>query len=148
VKAADMDKKVLYTAHVRVQGGRDGHARTSDGILDVALGTPPELGGTGAGTNPEQLFAAGYGACFESAVRLVARRERIELGDVHIDVAVSLVAAPERSFALSADLDVTLESLPAPEAVELVRAASRICPYAVATHGNMDTTIVANGEPI
>jgi Ohr subfamily peroxiredoxin len=140
-----METKILYTARASVQGGRDGRARTSDGALDVTLSSPRELGGKGDGTNPEQLFAAGYGACFESAVRLVARRKRVELGDVGVEASVSLVAAPERSFALAVELAITLASLSTSDAAELVRAAREVCPYSVATRGNVETKIMANG---
>lgn len=138
----------IYTAHVSVEGGRDGRARTSDGLLDVVLSSPPELGGTGNGVNPEQLFAAGYGACFESAVRLVARRQRIETGDVSVEASVSLLATPERSFTLEVELDVSLTEVAADDAVELARAATLICPYSVATRGNIATKIVANGMAV
>src|SRR3712207_4937623 len=106
--------KVLYTAEAHVDGGRaDGHGRTSDGIVDVQLRTPPELGGeAGAGTNPEQLFAIGYAACFEGAIGVACRRMRAESGRVEIDSKVSLVTDPETNkYTVAVDLDVTLPDI-------------------------------------
>src|ERR1700750_2232800 len=101
--------KILYTAQAHVTGGRiDGHGVTSDGALDVHLKSPVELGGEGGGTNPEQLFAVGFAACFESALGAVARRRRTEIGDVSIDSRVSLVAAAERTYTIAVELHVTL----------------------------------------
>ncbi len=101
--------KVLYTADATVTGGRaDGHGRSSDGALEVALRPPKELGGDGAGTNPEQLFAVGYAACFESALGVIARREKAETGDVSIDSRVSLLPDEKGGFVLAVELDVTL----------------------------------------
>src|ERR1700761_6821262 len=100
----------IYTARAAVTGGRaDGHGVSSDGVLDVQLRMPTEMGGDGSGTNPEQLFAVGYAACFEGALGTVARRERVELGTVSIESAVSLSANPStKGFDLSVSLDVTL----------------------------------------
>jgi osmotically inducible protein OsmC len=101
--------KVLYTAEAHVTGGRvAGHGRTSDGVLEVDLRTPSEMGGEGGGTNPEQLFAVGYAACFEGALAVVARRQKLEVGDVEIDSKVMLVAGEDRVFTIAAELDVTL----------------------------------------
>src|SRR5689334_16861249 len=137
--------KPLYTAAATVSGGRlHGHGRTSDGELDVVLRPP----GEGGGTNPEQLFAVGYAACFESALGAVARRRRVEIGDVAIDSWVSLVAAAERTYTIAVELDVTLPGIADPEvASELVAAAHRVCPYSNATRGNIDVTLTANGLP-
>jgi Ohr subfamily peroxiredoxin len=97
--------RVLYTAEATVTGGRaSGHGRTNDGALDVQLRSPKEMGGEGGGTNPEQLFAVGYAACFESALGVVGRRERVEVGDVSIDSRVSLLPAQERGFKLAVEL--------------------------------------------
>jgi Ohr subfamily peroxiredoxin len=104
--------KPLYTAAATVSGGRlHGHGRTSDGELDVVLRPP----GEGGGTNPEQLFAVGYAACFESALGTVARRRRVEIGDVAIDSRVSLVAAAERTYTIAVELDVTCRASPTPK---------------------------------
>jgi len=144
--------KVLYTARATVTGGRvAGHGRTSDGALEVGLGLPPEMGGEADGgkTNPEQLFAVGYASCFESALSVVARREKAEVGDATIDSRVSLHPTEERGFELSVALDVTLPAVDDPEqAVRLVAAAHRVCPYSNATRGNIDIALTANGQPV
>jgi Ohr subfamily peroxiredoxin len=141
--------KVIYTAEAHVTGGRvDGHGRTSDGALEVDLRTPEEMGGKGGGTNPEQLFAVGYAACFEGALAAVARRQKLEAGDVEIDSKVMLVTGEERSFTIAVELAVTLPSIEADAAVELVEAAHKVCPYSNATRGNIDVTLSANGAPV
>ena len=142
--------RVLYTAEATVTGGRAaGHGRTSDGVLDVQLRTPEELGGEGGGTNPEQLFAVGYAACFESALGVVGRRERVDVGDASIDSRVSLIPTEERGFNLAVALDVTLPQVDDPEqAVRIVTAAHKVCPYSNATRGNIDVTLTANGHDI
>jgi lipoyl-dependent peroxiredoxin len=131
--------KVLYTAEATVTGGRDkGHARTTDGALDVQLRSPAELGGAGGGTNPEQLFAAGYAACFESALKTVGRRRQASVDDVSIDSKVSLGPGDDRNFVLAVALDVSLPQVGGDDAAELVRAAHSVCPYSNATRGNID----------
>ena len=137
----------IYTARAHVSGGRvEGHGETSDGALVVDL-RPPGQGETG--TNPEQLFAVGYAACFESAVAVVARRLRLEAIDAAIDAAVDLLPTPERGFALAVRMDVTLPSVDdADQAVEIVRAAHSVCPYSNATRGNIDVTLTANGRAV
>ena len=130
-------------------GGRlAGHGRTSDGLLEVDLRTPPELGGDGNGTNPEQLFAVGYAACFEGALAAVARRRKLEAGDVAIDSKVMLTTGEERSFTIAVELAVTLPSLEGDAATELVSEAHKVCPYSNATRGNIDVTLTANGAPV
>ncbi|MEA2196800.1 MAG: lipoyl-dependent peroxiredoxin [Solirubrobacteraceae bacterium] len=140
----------LYTAEAVVTGGRaEGHGRTSDGELEVDLRTPPEMGGKGGGTNPEELFAVGYAACFESALGVIGRRERAEVGDVSITSHVSLIPTEERGFSLAVGLDVTLPQVSDPaEAVRIVAAAHEVCPYSNATRGNIDVILTANGEPV
>jgi osmotically inducible protein OsmC len=142
--------KVLYTAEATVKGGRtNGHGRTSDGALDVQLRTPKEMGGDGGGTNPEQLFAVGYAACFESALGVVARREDVDAGDVSIDSRVSLLPTEERGFKLAVELDVTLPTLDSAEqAIRIVAAAHQVCPYSNATRGNIDVKLTANGQDV
>jgi len=141
--------KVLYTAHATVTGGRDvGHGATSDGALDVQLRAPAELGGEGGGTNPEQLFAVGYAACFEGAIKTIARREKVDADAVSIDSSVSLGPGDDRSFTIAVGLDVTLPGFDDDRAVELVRAANQVCPYSNATRGNIDVTLTANGRPV
>jgi osmotically inducible protein OsmC len=142
--------RVLYTAEATVTGGRQsGHGRTNDGTLDVQLRSPKEMGGEGGGTNPEQLFAVGYAACFESALGVVGRRERAEVGDVSIDSRVSLLPTAERGFILAVELDVTLPQVrDRGQAARLVAAAHHVCPYSNATRGNIDVTLTANGHAV
>jgi Ohr subfamily peroxiredoxin len=142
--------KVLYTAEAHVVGGREaGHGTTSDGRLEVDLRLPPEMGGPeDAGTNPEQLFAVGYAACFEGALGAVARRRKVELTDVAIDSKVMLLPTEERGFKLAVELDVSLGGVPQDEAREIVADAHHVCPYSNATRGNIDVTLTANGEPV
>jgi lipoyl-dependent peroxiredoxin len=140
----------LYTANAHVTGGRaQGHGRSSDGALEVDLRLPTEMGGTGGGTNPEELFAVGYAACFEGALGVVARRAKADPGDVAIDSAVSLSPNGQGGFVLSVGLDVTLPGIEdTTSAVELVRAAHAVCPYSNATRGNIDVALTANGAPV
>jgi lipoyl-dependent peroxiredoxin len=142
--------KVLYTARATVTGGRAaGHGRSDDGQLDVQLRAPAELGGEGGGTNPEQLFAVGYAACFEGAIGAIGRRERAEVGDVSIDSRVSLMAGEDRTFVIGVELDVTLPQVTdAEQAVRIVEAAHKVCPYSNATRGNIDVKLTANGRPV
>jgi lipoyl-dependent peroxiredoxin len=141
--------KDLYTAAARVTGGRiAGHGRTSDGALEVDIRIPAELGGEGGGTNPEQLFAVGFAACFESALEAVARRQKLETGAIAIDSKVMLRAGEDRSFVIAAELHVTLPELEDEQAVELVRTAHRVCPYSNATRGNIEVVLSANGAPV
>src|ERR1700752_4242297 len=114
--------RVLYTAEATVTGGRaSGHGRTNDGALDVQLRLPKEMGGEGGGTNPEQLFAVGHAACFESALGAAARRRTVDVGDVRIHSRVMLLPNESRGFELAVELDVTLPSIDdAVLAVELV----------------------------
>src|SRR5580692_11860338 len=103
--------KVLYTANAHVSGGRNGHGRTSDGELDVDLRVPKEMGGEGGGTNPEELFAVGWSACFESALASVARRRHVDVGVVAIDSAISLLPTGDGGFKLAASLNVSLPAV-------------------------------------
>jgi len=138
--------KILYTAHAQVTGGRDGHGRTTDGRLDVDLRLPEEMGGSGGGTNPEQLFAVGYAACFGSALAAVARRRREEPGEVTIDSAVGLLPTRDGGFRLTVALDVSLPwMVDRDKAVELIRAAHEVCPYSNATRGNIDVQLLLAG---
>jgi Ohr subfamily peroxiredoxin len=141
--------KMLYTAEARVTGGRsNGHGKTTDDALEVDLRLPVEMGGQGGGTNPEQLFAVGYAACFEGALGAVARRAKLDTGDAVIESKVSLHTNDARGFDLSVELDVTLPSVDAEQAAELVRAAHQVCPYSNATRGNIPVTLIANGQPV
>ena len=142
--------KVLYTARAHVTGGRtDGHGRSADGQLDVHLRAPKEMSGAGDGTNPEELFAVGYAACFESALGTVARRRHLDAGQVAIDSAVSLLPAGDGAFKLAVILDVSLPSISDREtAAQLVREAHQVCPYSNATRGNIDVGLLLGGEPL
>lgn len=141
--------KVVYTAEAHVVGGRaEGHGRSSDGELEVDLRLPPEMGGQGGGTNPEQLFAVGYAACFEGALGAVARRAKAEVGDVAIDSKVNLETGEDRTFNVSVVLAVSLPSVEGSQAAELVREAHKVCPYSNATRGNVEVTLTANGAPV
>ena len=142
--------KSLYTAKAHVVGGRDqGHGVTTDGALDVQLRTPIEMGGDGGGTNPEQLFAVGYAACFEGALGVVGRRERVDLGAVSIDSEVNLVTTETRGFNLAVTLDVSLPGIRDPEhAISIVAAAHQVCPYSNATRGNVEMDLRANGQSV
>jgi osmotically inducible protein OsmC len=144
-----MSDKTLYTAAAHVTGGRiEGHGRTTDGALEVDIRIPPELGGPGGGTNPEQLFAVGFAACFENAMLSVARRMKVELQDTAIDSRVSLMPAAERGFKLGVGLDVTVSGLDDDQARELVEKAHKVCPYSNATRGNIDVDITINGASL
>ena len=137
--------KVIYTAKADVTGGREqGHGATDDGVLDIQLRPP----GDGGGTNPEQLFAVGYAACFEGAIGAVGRRERLEVGDVSIASSVSLITTEDRGFNIAAELDVTLPQLQADDAERIVRAAHEVCPYSNATRGNIEVKLKANGRAL
>jgi lipoyl-dependent peroxiredoxin len=138
--------KVVYTAEATVTGGREqGHGKTTDGELDVQLRPPNE----GGGTNPEQLFAVGYAACFEGALGVAARRAKAEVGDASIDSKVSLITTEDRGFNVAVTLDVMLPQVQdAQQAKEIVAAAHEICPYSNATRGNVEVTLTANGQPV
>jgi osmotically inducible protein OsmC len=140
--------KILYTATAHVTGGRDGHGRTSDGELDVNLRRPTEMGGEGGGTNPEELFAVGYAACFESALAGVARRRHLDVGEVSIDSAVSLLPTGDGGYKLAVTLDVSLPSVERDVAADLVHGAHLVCPYSNATRGNIDVELLLAGQPI
>ncbi len=144
--------KSIYTAHATVTGGRiEGHGVSSDGALDVQLRAPVETGGddSSQGTNPEQLFAVGYAACFESALGAIARRQKLEVGDVSIDAGVSLSPDGRGGFGLAVALAVTLPDIAdAEQARQVVAAAHEVCPYSNATRGNIEVTLTANGEPV
>jgi Ohr subfamily peroxiredoxin len=142
--------KPIYTAEATVTGGRaNGHGRTSDGELDLELRLPKAMGGEEDGTNPEQLFAVGYAACFEGAIGVIGRRERVEVGDVSIDSRVSLMPTEERGFTVAVALDVSLPQVEDPDqARRIVAAAHGVCPYSVATRGNIDVALTANGQPL
>jgi osmotically inducible protein OsmC len=130
-------EKRLYTAVATATGGRDGHARTDDGALDLAIVPPKSLGGSGAaGTNPEQLFAAGYAACFGSAISAVARIQKIKPGPISVTTKVTL-GSVGKGYGLAVELEASLPEIPRDQAEALVAAAHQVCPYSNATRGNI-----------
>ncbi len=134
----------LYTAYASAAAGRNGQARSNDGLLELTLAYPKELGGSGAGTNPEQLFAAGYAACFSNAILHVAGLQKIAIKHAPVAAEVSLVQA-EAGFALEVKLQVEL-ALPQPEAEALVATAHQVCPYSNALRGNVDVALSVQGQ--
>jgi len=136
-----MPDKVLYTAEATSAGdGRNGHVKSSDGRLDFDLAMPPEMGGNGEGTNPEQLFAAGYSACFHSALRLVSRRAGVNPGDSTVTAQVGI--GPEgEAFGLVVTLVIQMPGLDREKARELADAAHQVCPYSRATRGNISVEL-------
>lgn len=135
-------EKVIYTAKAKATGGRDGRATSSDNVLDVKLGVPKEMGGAGGKvTNPEQLFAAGYSACFLGAMKFVAGRDKIAMPkDAWIEGEVGIGPIPT-GFGIEAKLNIHLPEMDAAEAQKLVDAAHIVCPYSNATRGNIDVTL-------
>ena len=139
--------KVIYTAKAHVTGGRqEGHGRTDDGVLEVDLRLP---GTDEVGTNPEQLFAIGYAACFESAIKVVGRRLKQKVEDVEIDSKVHLMPTENRGFKLAVEMDVELPSVKeAEQRSEVIKNAHAVCPYSNATRGNIDVTIRVDGKEV
>lgn len=135
-------EKVVYRAKADVTGGRDGRATSSDGVLDVALTTPKEMGGAGGqGTNPEQLFAAGYSACFLGAMKFVGGRDKHKIpGDTSIHGEVGIGPIPN-GFGIEVELKISLPGMDPKEAQELIDKAHVVCPYSNATRGNIDVTL-------
>ena len=141
--------KVLYTAEATATGGRDGRARTPEGNLDLSLKPPKELGGPGGEpTNPEQLFAAGYGACFLSAVSLIARMQKISAKEFSVNAKVDLLSTDDGGFGIQAALHCELPGVDQEKAEEIVRTAYRACPYSRATRGSMVTALYCGGRPV
>jgi lipoyl-dependent peroxiredoxin len=136
-------EKVLYTAQARATGGRDGRVVSADGILDLELTSPPELGGAGRrGTNPEQLFAAGYSACFIGAMKFVAARDKITLPrDVSVEGRVGIGAIPN-GFGIEVTLKISVAGMSHADTEALVQKAHVVCPYSNATRGNIDVRLI------
>lgn len=133
--------QILYTANATATGGRDGRAASDDGRIDLPLAMPAALGGNGKGTNPEQLFAAGYAACFLSALKLVAGQKGVKLGnDAQVAAAVS-IGKDETGFGLAVTLTASLPGVDAAAAHALVEAAHQVCPYSKATRGNIEVEL-------
>lgn len=139
-------EKILYTAQATATGGRDGRATSSDNVLDVQLSTPRELGGAGGpGTNPEQLFAAGYSACFLGALKFVAGKAKVALpADTRITGRVGIGQIPT-GFGIQVELNISVPGLPREQVQTLVDQAHIVCPYSNATRGNIDVTLVIAG---
>jgi Ohr subfamily peroxiredoxin len=134
--------KTLYTTTAVATGdGRNGHVSSLDGHLDTPVRTPKELGGTGEATNPEQLFAAGYAACFHSALKLVAAKSGADTSDSEVVADVSLGALQSGGFGLAAQIEVLLPALDRETAEALVAQAHQVCPYSNATRGNIEVTL-------
>jgi lipoyl-dependent peroxiredoxin len=135
-------EKVLYTAHATATGGRDGRARSSDGRIDVVLKPPKEMGGTGEGVNPEQLFAAGYAACFIGAIKFVGAQEKIAVPtDTSIESSVGIGPIPQ-GFGIQVELKITIPGMERAAAQVLVEKAHQVCPYSNATRGNIEVSLV------
>ena len=138
------EMSVLYSTQARAVGGRGGHVETSDGLLRADLAMPKELGGPGGATNPEQLFAAGYAACFESALRLIARKQRLPLTGAAVTATVQLLPTPEGGFKLGVALHTEVEGMDQAAAESLVEHAHQVCPYSNAIRGNVDVALSAS----
>jgi Ohr subfamily peroxiredoxin len=132
---------VLYTAEATAWGGREGRTATTDGMLDVQVAIPKELGGPGEATNPEQLFACGYAACFHSAVIHVARRLKLDVNESAVTARVGLGMNDSGGFTLEVELEAEFPNLERPAAEELVAKAHQVCPYSNATRNNIDVTL-------
>jgi Ohr subfamily peroxiredoxin len=132
----------LYTATATATGdGRNGHTASDDGILDMDVRIPTAMGGPGGATNPEQLFAAGYAACFHSAMKFVAAADKIDLTGSEVSASVSIGMLPAGGFGLAVELDVHAPSLERDQALALVEKAHQVCPYSNATRGNVEVKL-------
>lgn len=137
----------VYTAEALATGaGRNGHVTTTDGRLDLDLAIPTEMGGSGDGANPELLFAAGYAACFHSALQMVARMAKADLGDSSVGARVGIGPNGDGGFALEVTLEVVVPALPHDEAQALADRAHQVCPYSNATRGNIPVTVVVTDD--
>jgi lipoyl-dependent peroxiredoxin len=141
--------EVLYTAESTATGGREGHARTSDGRLDVDLDIPSEMGGPGGpGTNPEQLFATGWAACFQSTLMRFAAGRKLDLSGSRVTARIGIGPLRSGGFGLGAAIDLDAPQISRADAVELMERAHEICPYSRATRGNIDVTLTVGGGSI
>lgn len=132
----------VYTAEVTATGGRDGEVKSSDGILNVDVKKPKEMGGQGGATNPEQLFAAAWGSCYLGALAAVSEKEGVDVSEARVNVRVSF-NKEDNSFFLSAELDVSIPGITVAEAQKLADKANHVCPYSKATKGNIDVEVRA-----
>lgn len=136
--------KIIYTAHATATGGRDGTAKSDDGKLEVRLNPPKEMGGNGNGTNPEQLFAAGYSACFLGAMKFVAGTQKITLPNdtsINADVHFGPRAGGAKGFSVDVGLTISIPGMDHAKAEALVHDAHEVCPYSNATRGNIDVVL-------
>jgi lipoyl-dependent peroxiredoxin len=133
--------KPLYTAEATVKGGREGHGRSSDGILDLDLRPPKEMGGPGGATNPEELFALGYAACFQSAMGVVGRRAHVDTTESTVTARVTLGTIAGGAFGLAVELDVHIPDVDTDTATNVVNSAHEVCPYSNATRGNIEVAL-------
>jgi osmotically inducible protein OsmC len=141
--------RILYTAEAVTEGGRAGHGRTSDGRLDLQLSVPEDMGGQGGpGTNPEQLFAVGYAACFQAALLGVAQGRHLDASDSRITSRVGIGPTGHGGFGLQVALDLHAPHLSMAEAADLMARADQRCPYSNATRGNIEVTFSVEGTPI
>ncbi len=132
----------LYTATAHATGdGRNGHARSDDGYIDLDLRIPTEMGGQGGATNPEELFAAGYAACFHSALKLVAAQRKLDVNGTEVSASIGIGPNDAGGFGLSASLVIYAPNLEHQVALELTQAAHEVCPYSNATRGNIDVEL-------
>jgi len=135
-------EKILYRAHATATGGREGSATSSDGVLKVQLSTPKELGGAGGpGTNPEQLFAAGYSACFLGALKFVAAKEKVALPAITSVAAAVGIGAIPTGFGIEVELQISVPGLPREQVLDLIEKAHVVCPYSNATRNNIDVRL-------
>lgn len=132
---------VLYTAVATAENGRDGRVASDDGKLDVVVNPPEEMGGSGAGTNPEQLFAAGYSACFQGALGVVARREKADISGSTVTAKVGIGRTPEGGFGLKVEISAAIPNVDEATARALVDKAHQVCPYSNATRGNIEVSL-------
>lgn len=135
--------KPLYTARATATGGRAGHAVSDDGVLDLDLKPPTEMGGPGGATNPEQLFAAGYAACFQSALAVVGRRQHVDTSASTVEADVTIGTIPGGGYGLAVALRISIPGTDAETTRALAEAAHQVCPYSNATRGNIDVTVSA-----
>jgi len=135
--------KPLYTAEATAVGGREGHVRSTDGLLDVDLRPPVEMGGPGGATNPEELFAAGYAACFQSALGVVARRSKVSVEGSTVAAKVTIGTVAGGGFGLAVALEVHIPDVDDAVAHDLIEGAHAVCPYSNATRGNIEVTLTS-----
>jgi Ohr subfamily peroxiredoxin len=133
--------QILYTAEATAWGGREGRSASTDGVLDVMLAVPKELGGPGGATNPEQLFAVGYASCFHSALKLIGRREKVDVSESAVTARVGLGMNESGGFNIAVELEAELPDVERSVAEDLVHKAHEVCPYSNATRGNVEVTL-------